>query len=75
MQILIKNEKGIQMGAIERSGYRFVPEFSVIGQNGAIHVYNQDHFIEEIKFQFSGKFPEFDQIEELVDHYCNKHNL
>ncbi|PLS00978.1 YbxH family protein [Neobacillus cucumis] len=63
------------MGAIERGGYRFVPEFSVIQQNGAIHVYNRENFIEEIKFQFSGKFPEIDKIEELVDEYCNQHNI
>jgi hypothetical protein len=63
------------MGAIERSGYRFVPEFSVISQNGAIHVYHQDDFIDEIKFRFSGKFPELDKVEELVDDYCNKNNL
>ncbi|MGG1400340.1 YbxH family protein [Bacillus salipaludis] len=63
------------MGAIERSGYRFVPEYSVIAQNGAIHVYNHEHFIEEIKFQFSGKFPELDQIEDLVDQYCTQHNI
>ena len=73
----IKNRKRglIPMGAIERSGYRFVPEFSVIQQNGAIHVYHQENFIEEIKFQFSGKFPELDQIEDLVDQYCNEHQL
>lgn len=63
------------MGAIERNGYRFVPDFSVIQQNGAIHVYNKDRFIEEITFQFSGKFPELDKIEELVDQYCHKHGL
>jgi hypothetical protein len=63
------------MGAIERGGYRFVPEYSVIQQNGAIHVYNRENFIEEIKFQFYGKYPEFDHIEELVDQYCNKHNI
>jgi hypothetical protein len=63
------------MGAIERNGYRFVPEYSVIAQNGAIHVYNQEHFIEEIKFEFAGKFPELNQLEELVDRYCHKHNI
>ncbi|NRD80230.1 YbxH family protein [Bacillus sp. BRMEA1] len=63
------------MGAIERSGYRFVPEFSVIQQNGAIHVYNKNKFIEEIHFDFTGKYPEMDQIEELVDEYCEQHNL
>lgn len=63
------------MGAIERSGYRFIPEFSVIRQNGAIHVYNHDDFIEEIYFEFIGQFPELDKIEDLVDEYCQKHNL
>ncbi|MBS4216468.1 MULTISPECIES: YbxH family protein [Neobacillus] len=63
------------MGAIERSGFRFVPEYSVIQQNGAIHVYNRDEFIEEIQFQFAGNFPELDQIEELVDKYCELHNI
>ena len=38
------------MGAIERNGYRFEPEFSVIEQNGAIHVYNKGKFIEEVQF-------------------------
>lgn len=72
----IKKTKGdIQLGAIERSGYRFVPEYSVIQQNGAIHVYHRDDFIEEIQFQFSGEFPELDQIEKLVDRYCDQHNL
>jgi hypothetical protein len=47
----------------------------VIQQNGAIHVYNREEFIEEIKFHFSGKFPEFDQIEDLVDEYCQEHNI
>jgi hypothetical protein len=59
------------MGAIERDGLRFEPEFSVIEQNGAIHVYREGKFIEEIKFSFSGKFPEHDQIEQLVDNYCD----
>ncbi|WP_042460560.1 YbxH family protein [Neobacillus dielmonensis] len=63
------------MGAIERNGYRFVPEYSVIQQNGAIHVYNKEKFIEEIRFKFSGKFPEMDQIEDLVDKYCEQNNL
>ncbi|GHH99349.1 YbxH family protein [Neobacillus kokaensis] len=64
------------MGAIERSGYRFVPEYSVIQQNGAIHVYNdKEEFIEEIKFQFSGKFPDLNKIEALVEQYCECHNL
>jgi hypothetical protein len=63
------------MGAIERNGFRFVPEYSVSHQNGAIHVYNKERFVEEIQFQFSGKFPELDQIENLVDQYCNDHQI
>jgi hypothetical protein len=63
------------MGAIERNGYQFVPEYSVIHQNGAVHVYLHDQFIEEIHFQFDGKNPEIDQIEELVNHYCMTHNI
>jgi hypothetical protein len=58
------------MGAVERNGYRFEPEFSVIEQNGAIHVYHQGEFVEELKFDFKGKVPEMDQIELLIDEYC-----
>ncbi|HLR73800.1 MAG TPA: YbxH family protein [Virgibacillus sp.] len=57
------------MGAIERNGYRFEPEYSVIEQNGAIHVYREGEFIEELTFSFSGKFPEPHQIEQIVDDY------
>ncbi|MCS0789377.1 YbxH family protein [Cytobacillus pseudoceanisediminis] len=63
------------MGAIERNGYRFEPEFSVISQNGAIHVFHNGKFLEELKFEFSGKFPENDQIEEMVAQYCNRHGF
>ena len=64
------------MGAIERSGFRFVPEYSVSHQNGAIHVYNnKERLIEEIKFEFSGDFPELGQIEDLVNEYCNQRQI
>ncbi|MDZ5473852.1 YbxH family protein [Bacillus sp. 31A1R] len=63
------------MGAIERSGFRFEPEFSVINQDGAIHVYHNGNFVEEILFEFSGSFPEHDQIEALVDEYCHKNQI
>jgi hypothetical protein len=63
------------MGAIERSGYRFEPEYSVIEQNGAIHVYKNGEFIEEVHFTFSGKSPELSQIEQLVDDYCAQHGI
>ncbi|WP_264739224.1 YbxH family protein [Cytobacillus firmus] len=63
------------MGAIERNGYRFEPEFSVISQNGAIHVFHNGKFVEELTFEFSGKFPENDQIEKMVAQYCNRRGL
>ncbi|TCN26838.1 YbxH family protein [Mesobacillus foraminis] len=63
------------MGAVERNGFRFEPEYSVINQNGAIHVYKNGDFIEEITFSFSGKFPELDQIERLVDEYCEQQGI
>lgn len=62
------------MGAIERNGYRFVPEFSVTYQKGAVHVYRNGKYLDEITFDFSGKYPDVDQIEELVEQYC-KNNL
>ncbi|MED0660908.1 YbxH family protein [Bacillus smithii] len=58
------------MGAIERNGYRFVPEFSVTYQKGAVHVYRNGKYLDEITFDFSGKYPDVDQIEELVEQYC-----
>ncbi|MFP7331296.1 DUF5370 family protein [Bacillus subtilis] len=63
------------MGAIERSGYTFQPEFSVVRQNGAIHVYHQGEFVEEIEFEFNGEYPDHDLIEELVNYYCFEHEI
>ncbi|GIN20964.1 MAG TPA: hypothetical protein DEO65_05590 [Bacillus bacterium] len=63
------------MGAIERNGYIFEPEYSVIEQNGAIHVYREGEFIEELKFSFSGKYPGPEQIEELIDEYCDRRGI
>lgn len=63
------------MGAIERNGYRFEPEYSVIEQNGAVHVYRQGEFLEEIPFTFSGKFPEPGHIEQIVEAYCIKRGI
>jgi hypothetical protein len=63
------------MGAIDRNGYRFEPEYSVINQNGAIHVYEKGEFVEEIQFSYSGKFPEPSIIEDLVEDYCKEHNI
>lgn len=63
------------MGVVERNGYVFEPEYSVISQNGAIHVYHKGQFIEEIKFSYQGNFPELDQIENLIDMYCERHGI
>ncbi len=65
----------MNMGAIERKGYIFEPEYSVIGQNGAIHVYYNGAFVDEVTFTFTGKFPDHDQIEQLVDEYCEKKGI
>lgn len=50
----------MKLGAIERSGYTFQPEFSVVRQNGAIHVYRHGEFVEEIEFEFNGDYPDHD---------------
>lgn len=57
------------MGAIERDGFVFEVEYSVINSNGALHVYRNGHFVEEIKFDFGGDRPTSQQIEQLVDQY------
>ena len=72
----ILRSRFFQVGAIEqRNGYRFEPEYSVIGQNGAIDIYNNGKFLEEVKFSFSGKYPELNQIEQLVDEYCEEKGI
>ncbi|MGG1480419.1 YbxH family protein [Bacillus smithii] len=63
------------MGAIERNGYRFVPDFSVTYQKGAVHVYRNGKYLDEITFDFSGKYPDVDQIEELVEQYCKNNRI
>lgn len=63
------------MGAIERNGFRFEPEYSVIQQNGAIHVYKNGKFVEEVNFSFSGKYPDLNQIEELINNYCERRGI
>jgi hypothetical protein len=63
------------MGAVERSGYIFEPEYSVINQKGAIHVYHHGDFIEEIQFNFSGEFPDPGFLEEIINGYCEKHEI
>jgi hypothetical protein len=63
------------MGAVERNGYRFEPEYSVINQAGAVHVYHNGDFIEEVKFSFLGNSPDPGQIEQVIDEYCEKHGI
>jgi hypothetical protein len=63
------------MGAIERNGWMFETEFSVIQQKGAIHVYHHGDFIDEITFDYKGQFPNHDEIEKLVDIYCEHHQI
>ncbi|MBM7569739.1 YbxH family protein [Aquibacillus albus] len=63
------------MGAIQRNEYRFEPEYSVTYQKGAIHVYKGSEFLEEVTFSFDGKYSELEKIENIVDKYCQKHNI
>ncbi|MGO4888418.1 DUF5370 family protein [Anaerobacillus sp. MEB173] len=60
------------MGAIERNGYVFEVEYSVINSNGALQVYRDGDFVEEITFDFQGDRPSSQQIEDLVDGYFQK---
>ncbi|MFT4415219.1 DUF5370 family protein [Fredinandcohnia humi] len=57
------------MGAIDRDGYRFETEYSVINQTGAIHVYQEGEFIKELPFSFTGEQPEPALIEKMVDKF------
>ncbi|MFS0861275.1 DUF5370 family protein [Fredinandcohnia sp. 179-A 10B2 NHS] len=57
------------MGAIDRDGYRFETEYSVINQKGAIHVYREGEFVKELPFTFKGEQPEPALIEEVVNSY------
>lgn len=63
------------VGAVERNGYVFEPEYSVINQDGAIHVSRKGAFIEEIKFSFTGEFPEPGKIEHLIEEYCQRRGI
>ncbi|RLL43676.1 hypothetical protein D8M04_12185 [Oceanobacillus piezotolerans] len=63
------------MGAIERAEFRFEPEYSVIQQNGAIHVYKNGEFVEEVKFSFSGESPNLEELEKIVNEYCEDHDI
>ncbi|WP_456275736.1 DUF5370 family protein [Bacillus sp. AK128] len=61
------------MGAIERAGYLFETEYSVMLQKGALHVYKDGNFVKELDFNFSGQQPEARAIEDLIeDFFHNK---
>ncbi len=60
---------GHSMGAIEQDGYRFEVEYSLSHQKGALHVYKDGEFIEELAFPFTGEKPNEEEINTLVDTY------
>ena len=55
------------LGAIQKSGYTFGVEYSVMQQKGAVHVYKDGEFIKELPFNFHGQDPDPAQIDEVVD--------
>jgi len=63
------------MGAIDRSGFRFEPEYSVMLQKGAIHVYQKGEFLKEITFSFHVQKPEEAQIESLIEQFLSEQNV
>ncbi|WP_096201137.1 DUF5370 family protein [Bacillus sp. FJAT-45350] len=60
------------MGVIDKDGFRFEVEYSVINQTGALHVYRGGEFIEELTYNFEGDRPNPEQIEEIVDGYVGR---
>ncbi|WLR51397.1 DUF5370 family protein [Bacillus tianshenii] len=59
------------MGAYEREGYQFEVEFSQVQQKGAMHVYKNGEYKQELPFYFQGHFPNNDQMEELIEQYLS----
>ncbi|MBB6454102.1 hypothetical protein HNQ94_002553 [Salirhabdus euzebyi] len=57
------------MGAIEQGGYRFEVEYSVSLQKGALHVYQEGEFKEELTFEFQGEQPDGQLIEKMINEY------
>lgn len=55
------------LGAIERDGFTFDVEYSVMLQKGAVHVYEAGKFVREIPFQFNGREPDPEKVEEIVN--------
>ncbi|TCT22379.1 hypothetical protein EDD68_10925 [Melghiribacillus thermohalophilus] len=62
------------MGAIQQDGYTFEMEYSVSYQRGALHVYKDGKFLEEVTFRFSGEKPDEGKIEEMIMNYINGHS-
>ncbi len=61
------------MGAIEQGGFRFDVEYSVTLQKGALHVYKDGEYKEELTFTFEGREPDSEEIEKLVNSYVEGH--
>jgi hypothetical protein len=59
------------MGAIQKNGYTFDVEYSVMLQRGAIHVYQNGEFVHEMPFSFQGQDPDPEEIERLVDTFLD----
>jgi hypothetical protein len=59
----------VVLGAIQKNGYTFGVEYSVMLQKGAVHVYRDGQFIKELPFAFSGRDPDPAQIEAVVDRF------
>ncbi|TCP31262.1 hypothetical protein EV207_103146 [Scopulibacillus darangshiensis] len=55
------------MGAIQRNGYTFDVEYSVMLQKAAVHVYKNGVFIKEMPFKFTGMDPDPEKVEEVVN--------
>lgn len=59
----------LTLGAIQKNGYTFGVEYSVMLQKCAIHVYKDGEFIKELSFDFSGQDPDPEEIEAVVDSF------
>lgn len=57
------------MGAIQKNGYTFDVEYSVMLQKGAVHVYRDGAFLKEMPFEFAGQDPDPEKIEAVIDSF------
>ncbi len=63
------------MGAIERNGFMFEVEYSVMQQRGAVHVTNtkDGSFVREIPFSmYKQQSPTGEQIDGLIDGFLEE---